>query len=333
MQVTGVMMAMMMTGRVLLVCALCVLWCGVAAVLVAEGDATNDQISRHEFFISNWYELLKNECDEKYKNETVVNLKTLAVNCCLNGSMRELCSYVYGNNSMENKDPEIDGICKEYGGKRDDDVQCPKDHIESLPDTKTSVELSDSEALIKEKELRTPSEEVTTPPAGASPGDSPAKAKGPPPPPPVEGQPDSAADLPVPHSEEASMHMKPSKVSGDEDNVTTADTKQDETSNVQTESTKPTPPVDNENDDNETEKGTGQDIHSNTSEYGVTGKGEKREGNKDNNLKQTPVDATGIKNIMTNGDSDGSTAVSHTTSPLLLLLLVACAAATAVVAA
>ncbi|EKF37595.1 hypothetical protein MOQ_002210, partial [Trypanosoma cruzi marinkellei] len=28
MQVTGVMMAMMMTGRVLLVCALCVLWCG-----------------------------------------------------------------------------------------------------------------------------------------------------------------------------------------------------------------------------------------------------------------------------------------------------------------
>ncbi|EKF37625.1 mucin-associated surface protein (MASP), putative [Trypanosoma cruzi marinkellei] len=29
-QVTGVMVAMMMTGRVLLVCALCVLWCGIA---------------------------------------------------------------------------------------------------------------------------------------------------------------------------------------------------------------------------------------------------------------------------------------------------------------
>ncbi|KAF8282533.1 Mucin-associated surface protein (MASP), subgroup S008 [Trypanosoma cruzi] len=35
----------------------------------------------------------------------------------------------------------------------------------------------------------------------------------------------------------------------------------------------------------------------------------------------------------TPGDSDGSTAVSHTTSPLLLLLVVACAAAAAVVAA
>ncbi|PBJ78582.1 mucin-associated surface protein [Trypanosoma cruzi cruzi] len=35
----------------------------------------------------------------------------------------------------------------------------------------------------------------------------------------------------------------------------------------------------------------------------------------------------------TDSDSDGSTAVSHTTSPLLLLLLVACAAAAAVVAA
>ncbi|KAF5217513.1 Mucin-associated surface protein (MASP) subgroup S085 [Trypanosoma cruzi] len=31
-QVTGVMMAMMMTGRVLLVCALCVLWCGAGGV-------------------------------------------------------------------------------------------------------------------------------------------------------------------------------------------------------------------------------------------------------------------------------------------------------------
>ncbi|EKF99635.1 mucin-associated surface protein (MASP), putative [Trypanosoma cruzi] len=35
----------------------------------------------------------------------------------------------------------------------------------------------------------------------------------------------------------------------------------------------------------------------------------------------------------TPGDSDGSTAVFHTTSPLLLLVVVACAAAAAVVAA
>ncbi|EKG08542.1 mucin-associated surface protein (MASP), putative [Trypanosoma cruzi] len=47
-QVTGVMA--MMTGRVLLVCALCVLWCGAAMVVVAEGsDGINeitDKLSR-----------------------------------------------------------------------------------------------------------------------------------------------------------------------------------------------------------------------------------------------------------------------------------------------
>ncbi|KAF8307436.1 Mucin-associated surface protein (MASP), subgroup S074 [Trypanosoma cruzi] len=50
---------------------------------------------------------------------------------------------------------------------------------------------------------------------------------------------------------------------------------------------------------------------------------------------QTPETATAARiNVTTTpGDSDGSTAVSHTTSPLLPLLLVACAAAAAVVAA
>ncbi|KAF5217701.1 Mucin-associated surface protein (MASP) subgroup S061 [Trypanosoma cruzi] len=62
---------------------------------------------------------------------------------------------------------------------------------------------------------------------------------------------------------------------------------------------------------------------------------EKQNENKDANPKETPVEATATKNTTaTTGDSEGSTAVSHTTSPLLLLLLVvACAAAAAVVAA
>ncbi|PBJ68796.1 mucin-associated surface protein [Trypanosoma cruzi cruzi] len=61
---------------------------------------------------------------------------------------------------------------------------------------------------------------------------------------------------------------------------------------------------------------------------------EKQNENKDANPKETPVTATAMKNTTaTTGDSDSSTAVSHTTSPLLLLLVVACAAAAAVVAA
>ncbi|PWV10616.1 putative mucin-associated surface protein (MASP) [Trypanosoma cruzi] len=44
--------------------------------------------------------------------------------------------------------------------------------------------------------------------------------------------------------------------------------------------------------------------------------------------REKPVEATAMKNgTATTGDSDSSTAVSHSTSPLLLLLLVACAAA------
>ncbi|PBJ68732.1 mucin-associated surface protein [Trypanosoma cruzi cruzi] len=50
---------------------------------------------------------------------------------------------------------------------------------------------------------------------------------------------------------------------------------------------------------------------------------------------QTAITPTAAQtnDTVTPADSDGSTAVSHTTSPLLLLLLVACAAAAAVVAA
>ncbi|KAF8302414.1 Mucin-associated surface protein (MASP), subgroup S070 [Trypanosoma cruzi] len=60
----------------------------------------------------------------------------------------------------------------------------------------------------------------------------------------------------------------------------------------------------------------------------------KQSENKEANLKETPVTATAMKNTTaTTGDSDGSTAISHTTSPLLLLLVAACAASTAVVAA
>ncbi|EKG00068.1 mucin-associated surface protein (MASP), putative [Trypanosoma cruzi] len=63
-----------------------------------------------------------------------------------------------------------------------------------------------------------------------------------------------------------------------------------------------------------------------------TAEGKQNE-NKDANPKETPVTAAAMKTTTaTTGDSDGSTAVSHTTSPLLLLLVVACAAA-AVVAA
>ncbi|KAF8292154.1 Mucin-associated surface protein (MASP), subgroup S080 [Trypanosoma cruzi] len=71
---------------------------------------------------------------------------------------------------------------------------------------------------------------------------------------------------------------------------------------------------------------------------------EPQEGHEDGNTDDAPTaseaepqtpetDTTQTNATSKSGDSDGSTAVSHTTSPLLLLLVVACAAAAAVVAA
>ncbi|KAF8300092.1 Mucin-associated surface protein (MASP), subgroup S099 [Trypanosoma cruzi] len=86
---------------------------------------------------------------------------------------------------------------------------------------------------------------------------------------------------------------------------------------------------------NESEKSTEEGIPNNDSPADGAGtREEKQNENEASNPKETPVEATATKTTTaTTGDSDGGTAVSHATSPLLLLLVVACAAAAAVVAA
>ncbi|PBJ77114.1 mucin-associated surface protein [Trypanosoma cruzi cruzi] len=84
----------------------------------------------------------------------------------------------------------------------------------------------------------------------------------------------------------------------------------------------------NENGDdpeNHNPKGTHDDP-----EYGNVNVGTKANEPAPETVKTVTAKAN---DTVTPGDSDGSTAFSHTTSPLLLLLLVACAAAAAVVAA
>ncbi|PBJ76566.1 mucin-associated surface protein [Trypanosoma cruzi cruzi] len=77
-------------------------------------------------------------------------------------------------------------------------------------------------------------------------------------------------------------------------------------------------------------------VHNDTesTETVVTEEDHQREHNADNKGENTKNKNIFLTNHTTNTqNSDGSTAVSHTTSPLLLLLVVACAAAAAVVAA
>ncbi|EAN99833.1 Mucin-associated surface protein (MASP) [Trypanosoma cruzi] len=88
------------------------------------------------------------------------------------------------------------------------------------------------------------------------------------------------------------------------------------------------------NDDADTD--TDQGIPNNDSATGgAVTEGRHQDGKKEERAEEkTPLKSVPIINdTATTGDSDGSTAVSHTTSPLLLLLVVACAAAAAVVAA
>ncbi|KAF8300186.1 Mucin-associated surface protein (MASP), subgroup S099 [Trypanosoma cruzi] len=110
---------------------------------------------------------------------------------------------------------------------------------------------------------------------------------------------------------------------------------QNETSADHAESGPPSPTANGDAANNEAEKSTEKRIpNSDPAAYGAGTREEKQNENKDANPKETPVEATATETTTaTTGDSDGSTAVSHTTSPLLLLLVVACAAAAAVVAA
>ncbi|EAN93995.1 Mucin-associated surface protein (MASP) [Trypanosoma cruzi] len=86
---------------------------------------------------------------------------------------------------------------------------------------------------------------------------------------------------------------------------------------------------------NEADNSTEEGIPNNDPAADGAGTAEgKQNENKEANPKETPVEATATKNTTaTTGDSDGGTAVSHTTSPLLLLPVIACAAAAAVVVA
>ncbi|PWV02045.1 Mucin-associated surface protein (MASP) [Trypanosoma cruzi] len=97
----------------------------------------------------------------------------------------------------------------------------------------------------------------------------------------------------------------------------------------------PSPTANGDAANNDSDKSIEDGIPSNDPAADGAGTAEgKQNENKDANPKETPVKAAAMKTTTaTTGESDGSTAVSHTASPLLLLVVVACAAAAAVVAA
>ncbi|PBJ78688.1 mucin-associated surface protein [Trypanosoma cruzi cruzi] len=79
-------MAMMMTGRVLLVCALCVLWCGLSGI-AADGAGVVSDGSADEDLLLHWRAWLRGECAEEVSRRTGGRENASAVEECIHQGM------------------------------------------------------------------------------------------------------------------------------------------------------------------------------------------------------------------------------------------------------
>ncbi|EAN98140.1 Mucin-associated surface protein (MASP) [Trypanosoma cruzi] len=253
-------MAMMMTGRVLLVCALCVLWCS-SVVQAADGFISDGSDEIGEMVLT-WHNEFNRTCNEQSTKEGI--LDESAFKSCMRVRMKEVCGSDDDGMSSTSHEPEAEEICKKYAGNTEEHVESSTPLTEPSHDAETQVATPNSETL-----KGGAAEMESTP--GAPAGDSPAN--------PTEGPKSTspATDTANSEAEKDGKEVMPK----------------------------------NAPESNATRKGEGEEKHSNT--------------------KETTVDADAMQNNTT-AENDGSTAVSHTTSPLLPLL-VACAAAAAVVAA
>ncbi|PWU90054.1 Mucin-associated surface protein (MASP) [Trypanosoma cruzi] len=271
-------MMMMMTGRVLLVCALCVLWCGVcgggcseAIPLVPPDNASSKEKPQNQ------EEAVVGELDQKAQQVAPqVPTPTGPVSQelpekSLQAQQPGGGASIMPSTTMDNQDQK-EGKNEEKKKEQAKQQEEAKDEEEEEEEEEDEEEEDEEEEDDKKEEGDTKKEEAVT---GTTEGTSTGTEEQPS----LSSAADGASNITNPNSTQTTGDDDPAA-----DGAGTAEGKQNE--------------------------------------------------NKDANPKETPVTAAAMKNITaTTGDSDGSTAVSHTTSPLLLLLVVACAAAAAVVAA
>ncbi|KAF5218355.1 mucin-associated surface protein [Trypanosoma cruzi] len=359
----------MMTGRVLLVCALCVLWCGTAGAAADGSEERADLSGIGGESLPESKGIGKSPEGPQGKKDEAGDV---------NGKKPPAPSEDEGEEDEEEDD--ADGEEEE----REEETVDPAET--EIPNGQTKEEASSPPQSKHEK--------GPTPPAAAAAEGIPIKqSPATPVQPTIQGQPPTAAaapspeDSPVPAASAATV--TPAVTSSEQGNMPAAarkkDEKQSEDIDQAQENEQPNPqdvvlvqqsqgvheskesnnnPRDpasasaTANQLDATFNGHGEPAQTTSStksvfesndansgtEEGITkddptadGAGTndtKNSQNKHDNTKETPVQATAMKGATaTTGDSDGSTAVSHTTSALLLLLVVACAAAAAVVAA
>ncbi|EAN84551.1 Mucin-associated surface protein (MASP) [Trypanosoma cruzi] len=325
-------MAMMMTGRVLLlVCALCVLWCCGAAVVSSMPDVTGRENVPHGYLVVNWETLLKNECatDEKYINKDGT-VNESAVKDCIRDAMRVVCNVFCRKISGEPDDSEGERICEEYVGSRDEAGQ--SSHVITPAEAETlQAPMSDLEELGK-----TPGETPKPLSGGPATEGEAAKTTGGPPTPPVEAQHNREGNVPVLHPEDDPGTTESNSDSEEDDSASTTDKQEGVTPDGHDKSTPTLLSTATDTVKHEADRVNTEGTQKPATESNAEGKEVEESDEKTyDNTKKIPAEAAATtNNTAMPGDGDGSTAVSHTTSPLLLLLLVvACAAAAAVVAA
>ncbi|KAF8277761.1 Mucin-associated surface protein (MASP), subgroup S080 [Trypanosoma cruzi] len=356
-------MAMMMAGRVLLVCALCVLWCGAggrcdegedtAIVVVSPGGRSNDG---------------KGGPGPAPPSPTGIGTSGPLPIVPESEVSQERIPGAYSEGRGEKKNQNEDGVQKNVA----EDVENSRNH-ERLSEQSTQKEESQEETPEeeKEKDAYPPAEEVvkgtqqslsqkpppqqlqvqTTAPAGRG---GPTATTGPARPP----APAEPSSMDGSRTIEPTDSRNPSQESHDKSLLQT-----------KTESSAPEPPLKDAfpeqhgqgrtTPDSMLNASAGSQARNTAPSTSTSGSGEAEseadaqrpnpnKSHDDSDSRKTKVSTTlseatpqttetvataQTNHTNTTGDSDGSTAVSHTTSPLLLLLVVACAAAAAVVAA
>ncbi|PBJ78853.1 mucin-associated surface protein [Trypanosoma cruzi cruzi] len=336
-------MAMMMTGRVLLVCALCVLWCGVCGGGRAETppDSRPDEKPQNKEAVR-----VTGQGNQNGQQEVPQAPAQKASELPELPSSRSPAqppgggASVTPSTTMDSKDQKQEE--KKEGQKKEEERQKEdaKDGEEEEEEEEEEQEGRDSnpDSLEEEVEVTIIPEQETEEKLKNASNQAPTETHGGP----TNKEEIQTTTMQVngQSSPEALEDVKqPEEVQSEKDSnnnpqtnsvASIAANQQNEPPADHGESTPPSPTANGDSD-----KSTEDGISNSGPAADAAGtREEKQNENKDVNPKETPVTATATKTTTaTTGDSDGSTAVSHTTSPLLLLVVVACAAAAAVVAA
>ncbi|KAF5217222.1 Mucin-associated surface protein (MASP) subgroup S030 [Trypanosoma cruzi] len=366
MQVTGVM-AMRMTGRVLLVCALCVLWCGDEGVGSPAGGAGG---------------LLGNGGEGAV--ETTDNSTSAPDSSDLTKGLPKVNQSTETSTGKSLEVDEVNAEQQDVAPGVEDEDGSPSDHLEeSLKDDpdqgKTKPEIQNK----GQEGRQTPQSQVNVPqqPQPLSHQSQPLPPSAPQPQPSASEKGEGVGENNTGGEGQPSLRVEnkgnedPENL-GKEDSLNVPGTKSQSSEQVQTTVPNTVPPehkiqngmltpeqMTNESQSTDTStnlpeiqkenkeypastEGTAQstsngsqeqEAEPSTSEEPSPFEEEQSTGTKTTEDGRTP-DAAATEKSQTGdnekvGDSDGSTVVSHITSPLLLVVVVACAAAAAVVAA